>query len=118
MNRIPFGINTDDQQKEEFDQVDLTGGRRRLRPINRVTQPRRLRPFNEETTSPNLVVTEDPIVPTAPAVTRDRIRVQDLLAQSLVLSNNNNQPQSEPSTIGKGPFMKRNQSRGGGLTKR
>ena len=87
--------------------IDISGfpGRRRLRPLNRVTQPRRLRPFTSEDqttlSSPiNLVALttstteETPIVPTAPAVTsRDRIRVADLLSQTLVtkdLQNNAN----------------------------
>ena len=103
LNRVPFGILNEDsngnkaqqqqeqvrgEDEEEIDISGFPGSRRRLRPINRVTSPRRLRPFNEqETTSPTLV-TEEPIVPTAPAVTRDqqrdRNRVQDLLSQTLV----------------------------------
>ena len=100
-NRIPFSsIGNDDSN--DFDTTASGFPRRRLRPVNRLPQQvsrepsppvRTLRPFTpkEVQTQPTPIPTRPPttseeLVPTAPSVTREKSRVQDLLRQTL-LSN-------------------------------
>ena len=100
-NRIPFS-SLGNEDSNDFDTTASGFPRRRLRPVNRLPQQvsrepsppvRTLRPFTpkEVQTQPTPIPTRPPttseeLVPTAPSVTREKSRVQDLLRQTL-LSN-------------------------------
>ena len=109
INRIPFSSTGSEEVDDEDEGLTASGfPRRRLRPTNRLvpTRPptRTLRPFVEietpsTTQAPSLSTSEE-LVPTAPSVSRDKSRVQDLLRQALL----SNEPTTPDSTSGDDHF--------------
>ena len=105
-NRLPFS-SLDTDRPVTLESTEQTGfPRRRLRPVTRVTPSaptRTLRPFTTEETTQ---ASTSSFVPTAPSVT-NRNRAQDLLRQTLVLQNsdqNTEKPLETSSTSGDDHF--------------